>query len=48
MASIVLLSFSMRELRTGFLMLLACSAFYIQIDPTFWNHFSQLFALFLG
>jgi hypothetical protein len=44
----VLSGLAMRELRTGFLMLLACGAFYVQIDPSIWNRFSQIFALFLG
>jgi hypothetical protein len=38
----------MRETGTGFLMLLACGAFYVQTDPTIWNSFSQIFVRFLG
>jgi hypothetical protein len=38
----------MRELGTGFLMLLACGAFYVQTDLTIWNSFYQIFARFLG
>jgi hypothetical protein len=41
-------SCGMRELGTGFLMLLACGAFYVQADPTIWNSFSQSFARLLG
>lgn len=34
----------MKELETGFLMLLVCMALYIQIDPKIWNGICQLFA----
>jgi hypothetical protein len=34
----------MKELETGFLMLLVCTALYIQIDPGIWNGICQLLA----
>ena len=34
----------MKELETGFLMVLVCMALYIQIDPKIWNGICQLFA----
>jgi hypothetical protein len=38
----------MGELGTGFVMLLACGAFYVQTDPMIWKSFCQIFARFLG
>jgi len=38
----------MKETGTGFLMLLACGAFYVQADPTIWNNFFQILVRFLG
>jgi hypothetical protein len=38
----------MREVRTGFLMLLTCGAVYVQNDPTIWNSFSQILVRFIG
>jgi hypothetical protein len=34
----------MKELKTGFLLLLVCTTLYIQIDPRIWNNISQLLA----
>jgi hypothetical protein len=45
MAYNVLLTLSpMKEVKSGFLMLLVCVAFYVQLDPRIWNGFCQLLA----
>jgi hypothetical protein len=37
----------MREVKTGFLMLLVCAALYIEIDPGIWNDVCHLLAEFI-
>ena len=37
----------MKELKTGFLMLLVCAALYLQIDPRIWGSVCQLLARFM-
>jgi hypothetical protein len=37
----------MKEVKTGCLMLLVCTALYIQIDPRIWNGLCQLLARML-
>jgi hypothetical protein len=37
----------MREVKTGFLMLLVCTALYVQIDPRIWSGLCQLLARML-
>jgi hypothetical protein len=37
----------MKELKTGFLMVLVCTALYVQIDPRIWSGICQLLARFL-
>jgi hypothetical protein len=37
----------MKEVKTGFLMLLVCTALYVQIDPRIWNGLCQLLARFM-
>jgi len=37
----------MREVKTGCLMLLVCTALYIQFDPRIWNGLCQLLARML-
>jgi hypothetical protein len=46
MASEMLTSFwsQMKELKTGFLMLLVCTAVYVQVDPRIWGGVCQLLA----
>jgi hypothetical protein len=39
--------FPMKELKTGFLMVLVCTALYVQIDPRIWSGICQLLARFL-
>ena len=34
----------MKELKTGFLMLLVCSALYVQVDPRIWSGVCRLLA----
>jgi hypothetical protein len=34
----------MKELKTGFLMLLVCTALYVQLDPRIWGGVCQLLA----
>jgi hypothetical protein len=34
----------MKEVKSGFLMLLVCVAFYVQLDPRIWNGLCQLLA----
>jgi hypothetical protein len=34
----------MKEVKTGCLMLLVCTALYVQIDPRIWNGLCQLLA----
>jgi hypothetical protein len=34
----------MKEVKSGFLMLLVCVAFYIQLDPRIWSGLFQLLA----
>jgi hypothetical protein len=34
----------MKELKTGFLMLLVCTALYVQVDPRIWGGVCQLLA----
>jgi hypothetical protein len=36
--------FLMKEVKTGFLMLLVCTALYIQVDPRIWGGVCQLLA----
>jgi hypothetical protein len=48
MASDLLTIFSpMREVKTGCLMLLVCTALYIQFDPRIWSGLCQLLAKLL-
>ncbi|HWY91981.1 MAG TPA: hypothetical protein VNY04_03700 [Chthoniobacterales bacterium] len=49
MASDLLLNLAipMREVKTGCLMLLVCTALYIQFDPRIWNGLCQLLAKLL-
>jgi hypothetical protein len=39
--------FPMKALKTGFLMVLVCTALYVQIDPRIWSGICQLLARFL-
>jgi len=49
MASDLLLTLAnpMREVKTGCLMLLVCTALYIQFDPRIWSGLCQLLAKLL-
>jgi hypothetical protein len=40
-------AFPMKELKTGFLMVLVCTALYVQIDPRIWSGICQLLARLL-
>ena len=37
----------MREVKTGFLMILVCTALYVQCDPRIWSGLCQLLARML-
>jgi len=38
----------MRELETGFLMLLVCGALYVQADPAIWSNLSHMVVRLIG
>ncbi|HEV3208984.1 MAG TPA: hypothetical protein VGY91_01865 [Chthoniobacterales bacterium] len=44
---LIILAIPMREVKTGCLMLLVCTALYIQFDPRIWNGLCQLLAKLL-
>ncbi|HKM58562.1 MAG TPA: hypothetical protein VJX28_07425 [Chthoniobacterales bacterium] len=48
MALIVLGSVIMKEVETGFLMLMGCGALYLQSDPMIWNNLLRLVGRIVG
>ena len=48
LALIVLSTVIMKEVETGFLMLLVCGALYIQSDPMIWNNLVRLVGRIVG
>lgn len=48
LALIVLSSVIMKEVETGFLMLMVCGALYLQSDPMIWNYLVRLVGRIVG